>query len=63
MKRKRTERERHMLLSKKRHRHELRKRRKQKGQSATYSDDSLLAGYDYTPNIQAMFRMPKEKKK
>lgn len=60
MRRKRTKRERQMLLNKKRFRHELRKRRKQDQGSWVYSVGNKLL---YHPNILAMFRKPKDKKK
>lgn len=49
MKRKRTKRERQMLLNKKRFKHELRKRRKDRT-----NPTATVAGY--APNIEAMFR-------
>lgn len=54
--RRKTERERQMMMNKKRIRHETRKKRKEKGQS-TWSH--VLK--DWVPNIQAMYRKRKVK--
>jgi len=59
MRRKKTDREREMLLNRKRHKHELRKRRKQKEKDLYYESGGEVL---LKPHIEAMFRKSKKEK-